>query len=211
MKIAILTPHYGDTKAGFTLSLAALLIHAGRFGVRMAGEAVRPEITFYMHTSPRIDINREKLAEQALDHGSDFLLWLDADHTFPPETLAQLLVHMEKAQVVGCNYARRASPTTPVAHMRRGEAWCPIHTTQMKADARNVEQVDFMGLGVCLMAAGVFGAIERPWFAPHPIGEDGYFFEKLGKAGILAFVDHNLSWRVGHIGERVFTHADASA
>ena len=43
----------------------------------------------------------------------DWILWLDADHTFPNETLLRLLGHGK--DVVACNYARRAGATEPVA------------------------------------------------------------------------------------------------
>ena len=210
MKIAICVPHYGDVKAQFALSLAGVLIHAGRHGISLSGEVVRPELTVFMHTGARIEVNREKLAEKALEADSDYLLWLDADQTFPSETLAQLMLHMAKVRVVGCNIVRRMGPPTPTAIVRAADGTLTsVYTTAEAAEARQVEQVHFMGFGVCLMAADVLRSIDQPWFAAHEAGEDAYFFEKLYRAKIPAFVDHNLSWRVGHIGERVLTHADA--
>ena len=50
--------------------------------------------------------------------------------------------------------------------------------------------------------------MERPWFEAWPGGEDNYFYAKLSRLKIPAFVDHALSWETGHIGEHVFTNAD---
>jgi hypothetical protein len=41
------------------------------------------------------------------------------------------------------------------------------------------------------------------------MGEDASFFQELREAGVKVYVDHGLSWQIGHIGERVFTNADA--
>jgi hypothetical protein len=43
------------------------------------------------------------------------------------------------------------------------------------------------------------------------MGEDVSFFRELTDAGVKVYVDHGLSWEVGHIAERVITNADAEA
>ena len=43
------------------------------------------------------------------------------------------------------------------------------------------------------------------------MGEDVSFFRELTEAGVKVYVDHALSWEVGHIPERVLTNADAEA
>ena len=43
------------------------------------------------------------------------------------------------------------------------------------------------------------------------MGEDVSFFRELTEAGVKVYVDHALSWEVGHIAERVITNADAVA
>ena len=43
------------------------------------------------------------------------------------------------------------------------------------------------------------------------IGEDVFFFRKLAECGIRPFVDHRLSWEVGHLFEIVLTNGHALA
>ena len=43
------------------------------------------------------------------------------------------------------------------------------------------------------------------------MGEDVSFFRELTEAGVKVYVDHGLSWDVGHIAERVITNAQAVA
>lgn len=210
MKIAVCSPAYGDTKLQFTYCVANLLIHAGREGVRADGrDKVQPELAMLMASSSNVAYNRQTLAEVAVNGGASYLLWLDTDQTFPPDTLQRLFHHMGRARVVGCNYARRADPAGPTALRIEGGRPRFIWTDDAKVRDQPLEQVDSMGLGVCLMNSDVFRAIEKPWFAPDINGEDGYFFLKLRAAGIPVYVDHQLSAGIGHIGERVYTNADA--
>ena len=207
MKIAICVPVHGDTKARFTLSLAGLLIHAGKHGI----DGERPDLAMIMTSSSSVAENRENAALQALDAAADYILWLDCDQTFPPDTLVRLFKHMGKVDVVACNYPRRSSPTGPTALIFDNGASRPVYTTAESAEGRIAEQVDAAGLGVCLMPTKLLRMVERPWFVGNREGEDTYFFRKLAAVGIRPFIDHNLSWEIGHIGERVFTNADADA
>jgi hypothetical protein len=86
-----------------------------------------------------------------------------------------------------------------------------------------------MGFGVCLMNMQIFGQLQAhaeeagdgnmlPLFKFEPtadkvgmIGEDVFFFRKLKDAGIPVFIDHGLSWDVGHIFEVILTNAHACA
>ena len=197
MKIAICTPVYGDTRAQFTDSLAQLLIHSGR----------RHDLSYLTFMSSDLAGNRERLAEAALAQGADWLLWIDSDQTFPPDALERLLASGH--EVVGCNYARRAFPSGPTARQFRGGAWQPLFTDAANAAKGLTEPVHLLGLGLCLVRADVMRRIERPWFRLlPPQGEDAYFFEKLHRAGVPVFVDHGLSWAIGHVGQHIFTNAD---
>lgn len=202
MKVAVCIPCYGDTRALFTDALAQMLIHAGKYA-----EGV--DLSVLMLISSDLAGNREKLAEVALEQGADWLLWLDSDQTFPPDTLARLLA-ADKA-LIGCNISLRSRPAAPTAKVFRGGAWTPVWTDETKAKAGEIERVDLMGLGVCLVHADVMRQLERPWFVFQKPGEDAHFFAKANRAGIGVYVDHALSWEVGHVGQHVYTNADAIA
>ena len=217
MRLAICTPIHGDPKAAFTESLAGLLIHSAK---------VRPdlELNCFFLKSSMLAESRNRLFGQAREWGARYLLWVDADQSFPADALVTLLDR--KREVVGCNYPRRSIPTGPSAASLDGE---PLYTTAEKAQAGAVEEALTLGLGFCLMDMAIVPKLERlavergkktlwPLFfmemRPDEAGfdsEDTYFFRKLRAAGVPAYVDHGLSWRVGHVHEIILTHEDAVA
>lgn len=202
MKVAICTPVYGDTRAPFTDCLAQLLIHNGR-------TAPDVELSYYTMASSDLAANRERIAAAALDDGADWLLWLDSDQTFPRESLQRLLA--AGREVVGCNYPFRSHPAGPTARFFSGGRWLPVWTEEEKARQGEIEQVASMGLGVCLVSAAVMRKIERPWFRYEAAGEDAYFFAKLSAAAIPVYVDHGLSWEIGHAGQKIYAATDMLA
>ena len=83
-----------------------------------------------------------------------------------------------------------------------------------------------MGFGVCLINMRVFDMLQieadktdgnfLPLFkfeeTPNKIGmvgEDVFFFRKVKAAGGKCFIDHRLSWEVGHLHEQILTNAHA--
>jgi len=174
---------------------------------------VQAQIAVLTRSSSILPLSRAALVKDAQGWGADYILWLDADHTFPPHTLASLLFH--KKPVVGVNYPRR-EPTeqghAPTAFLTPEIGVC---TTKEMAQAGRLQQVASMGLGICLMKTEVFDAVPKPYFLIEAggdgeiaVGEDAYFFSKLKSAGIPAFVDHRLSWAVGHVTQTVLTNSD---
>src|SRR5688572_29556584 len=106
MKIAVCVPAYGDVKARFVLSLIALITRSIKARVIVGGETDQLDISTHMAVRcPRIEIARETLAQAALDAGSDYILWLDADQTFPDDALLRLIKH--NLPFVGCNIRKR--------------------------------------------------------------------------------------------------------
>lgn len=227
MRIAICIPRHGDTKGEFTISLARMIAFTGNASVHLPA-AERPQIEIFSIASTDLPANRARLLRQAIEWQAHYLLWLDDDHVFPPDTLLALLRH--RLPVVGCNQPRRSYPTGPVA-MKINDAGEPEHvwTTRELAEAGAVEQVSHVGLALCLMDMSILPQLKahveksmawgewRP-FDRRPIpgtaelmGEDVSFMHALGEAGILVHVDHGLSWRVGHIHEQVLTNADTIA
>jgi hypothetical protein len=197
MKIVICTPVYEHPKLLYTTSLAGLLLT----------EAPRREINYNVRQGDAHHLARNKLTRQALDAGADYLLWIDADQSFPPYTLDRLLSHGQP--IVGCNIARRGEPSYPTARMANGGF---LYTPPDVAPEAPPQEVDRIGLGLCLVAREVFEAIPEPWFHfDGEFGEDYYFCAKAREAGYRILVDHPLSWQVGHVGERTYTNADALA
>jgi hypothetical protein len=198
MKVAVCIPCHGDPKLAFMVSLGQLLLHT-----------VKAQIGLIAGSSATLPGIRQSLVKAAITGGADYILWLDADHTFPPDALARLLSH--DLDVVGANYAKRLMPEQPTASLGPG-LW--FATTRELAEKGALTEVDAMGLGLCLMKTSVFSKIEKPYFLNEPsedgenfVGEDYYLFRKLGAAGVKIFVDHQLSWSVGHISQTILTNA----
>lgn len=233
IRLAVCIPCYGDTKAKFTLSLSLALIHFLNCKIVDAeGNDVPREVDIFMVSCSMLTESRHRLVGEALTWGATHLLWLDADHVFPPDTIPRLLSH--NLDVVGANYARRASPTAPTAcridkNDDDEDVKNLVYTTREKAEAGEVEEVAHLGFGVCLMDMRVLDLLQThadehgdgnfmPLFEMQSnpgkagmIGEDVFFFRKVREAGGRVFCDHALSWEVGHIGEHILTNAHANA
>jgi hypothetical protein len=225
MKVAICIPRHGDTKGEFTISLARLVAHS-LTAPAPGGE--RLEIEIFSLASSDLPHNRTELLKRAILWQARYLLWLDDDHVFPPDALLRLLAH--KLPVVGCNQPRRSLPTGPVAVRldAKGEME-HVYTTEALAKAGAVEEVVHVGLALCLIDMNVLHIVKAKvekgvgWAHWEPfdrkllpgttarMGEDVSFFRELSEAGVELFVDHGLSWEVGHIAERVIMNADAVA
>ena len=227
MKLAICIPCYGDPKAKFMQSLATMLIHTMGADLRdEKGDKIKLQIEVFIVSSSMLTEGRHKLVAEALVWEADYMLWLDADHVFPHDTFCRLWAH--NLPVVGCNYSRRCTPTAPTAAYYDGEGPAKqLYTTQELAEQNVVEPCAHLGFGVCLINMTVFDVLQAhadkngdgnflPLFKFEPtedkigmIGEDVYFFRKLKDAGVTPFVDHGLSWEVGHISEVILTNQHA--
>jgi hypothetical protein len=189
------------------------------------GNPVKIEVNVHMVACSMLTQSRHKLVAEAMFEEADYLLWLDADHTFPPDAFARLW--SRTVPVVGCNYARRCIPTAPTTSgFDDAGKKVLVYTTSEKAEANELEEVAHLGFGVCLIDMRIFDRLQvkaeeegKDSFLPlfhfevngsTVIGEDVYFFEKIRSAGFKVYVDHGLSWEVGHIHEMVMTNAHAS-
>jgi hypothetical protein len=232
IRLAIAIPVYGMTCAKFTLSLAKAIDHFHRATiVDHEGNDLEREIDIQMVSCSMLTESRHRLAGEALAWGATHMLWLDADHVFPADTIVRLLSH--NVDVVGANYPRRVTPTAPtacklVADAKDNDTKNLIYTTAEKAHAGELEEAAHVGFGVCMMNMRVFDLLQikadetdgnfMPLFEMKAsegkhgmIGEDVFFFKKVREAGGKIFVDHALSWEVGHITEQILTNAHACA
>lgn len=229
VKIAICIPVYGDTKGKFTQSLVNAVIFALGATIEDAqGKPIDLEIEVFMVSCSMLTESRHRLVAEAVAWDADYMLCLDADHTFPADTIIRLLSH--GLPVVGCNYPRRFTPTAPTAAIHDGHAdgrASVLYTTREKAEGGLVEPCAHLGFGVLLIDMRIFDALQHhaeahgdgnflPLFKFEPtpdkvgmIGEDVFFFRKLAEAGIHPFCDHGLSWEVGHLYEVILTNQAA--
>jgi hypothetical protein len=192
VKVLIATPLYAHPTRQFTESLFALSYYTARTS--------DIELCFANATGTILPQNREALVAAARQQRADHILFIDGDQSFPQDTLIRLLAH--RLDVVGCNIRLRSGGTSAVKDGKQ------LVSTRAKA----LEQVDLLGLGVCLIAMSVFDRLRAPYFryalmdrgaGVELVGEDYGFFNTLLSAGIPAYVDHALSMEVGHVSETV--------
>lgn len=203
MKVALCIPCHGDTKADFTFCLARMIAAS-----ITAGQGVEIE-TLIARSSILVE-SRTRLFEWSRDWGADYILWLDSDHTFSPQSLLKLLAR--RLPVVGANYRRRHIQNYPTAIKRDADGtWRLVETTAAKAAADQIEEVDRLGFGFLLMEmeaiSKALGEKINPLFETQSlpdgtfIGEDALFCDRLRAAGLKIHVDHSVSIWVGHIYE----------
>jgi hypothetical protein len=229
LKIAICVPCYGNPEALFTQSLVNMVSYFYRARLQAPdGTEYEKEIETFIVSSSMLTEVRHKLVAEALKWGADYMMCLDADHTFPEDTLDRLLEH--NAMVVGANYVRRSLPTAPTAAMvdKQGDGIeYLLYTTAEKAAAGILEPAAHVGMGCVLINMKLFDVLQldaeqrgeksfMPLFKFEPAsdgrgmrGEDVYFFEKVRRAGVPVFVDHAVSWNVGHVHQIIMTHQHA--
>ena len=224
LKIALCIPAHRQVEAKFTQCLAGLIAHSLGATVVIDDEPAKIQFETFIVSSSLLPESRNRLVVEAIHWEADYMLWMDADHVFPCEALLMLLSRSKL--VVGCNYARRFSPTSPTAS-KHGEddQMDLVWTTKEKAEAKEIEEVAHLGLGLCLVDMRVYALLEHkateegkehfwPLFeiSAKPdgigcIGEDVKYFKMLRDAGVKIFLDHELSWDVGHLSEQILTNA----
>lgn len=142
-----------------------------------------------------ISENRNYITFQALNNGSDYLLFVDDDMVFPNNTLSALIATGKR--IVGTLSYSRMLPLTPTI-----EPLTEIKDTLFEAKA--------VGCGVMLVDTKVFKELAQPWFAMETFdsgkikrGEDSYFCDRAREKGISVWCEPTIV--VGHIGDFIFS------
>lgn len=153
--------------------------------------------------------NRHDAVQQARHFAATHMLFLDTDHTFPPDLPHRLAAHGKR--IVAANCVTKTLPATPTARKKAESPAGEVVYTDM--DSGGLEEVWRIGTGVMLIKLDVFDTIGNGvWetkYLPEADtyqGEDWAFCEACEKANIPLYIDHNVSRWVGHEGHLVFTH-----
>lgn len=174
-------------KSQFVVSLMRMFKATGYF---------RPDIdlNFFTMDTSILPYSRTEIARGALEWGAEYLLWIDADQTFPHDTLIRLLSCGK--DVVAAIIPRRNPPHIPNASI----------AGELVSIGTGLQEVGRVGLGVCLVRKAVFARLELPYFriglnGSGFVGEDAVFCDAAKAAGFRIWVDHDLSRQVGHLTE----------
>lgn len=186
-KVAICTPYYRSVEGGTYMSGFNLAAHSARyFSMMLIGTS-----------GCYIEDNRNGSVEYALATGIDFdwLLWIDADMIFPPDTLTRLVAHDK--DIVGCNYRTRTPPYRHVAHYLDG--------TDLHLLEPGLHEMSHLPTGMLLTRFDIYRKMEYPWFKPgmrNETRDDVYFCQKARELGYRIWCDHDLTAQIQHSGDQ---------
>lgn len=136
----------------------------------------------------------------------DYLLFIDADQTFPPDAMAKLIRWGKP--MVGTIIVQRKFPNMPcAAYGNPEEGYCKL----LRWPAGALLDVDYVGMGFTLIAREVFEKLPdgNPFQRIHSpftnslCSEDVSFCVRVKKAGFPILVDSSIP--VGHIGRFEYT------
>lgn len=193
MKIMIAVPCMDQVPARFAQSLATL---------QKVGECV---IGFQVGSL--VYVARENLAGGAIEMGADYVLWLDSDMVFNPDTLVRLLADKDKGDIVSGLYYRRVSPFTPVLFKdlsikETGASW-----TEFEELPEEIFECGGIGFGCVLTPTSVLADVLAKYgtmFTPlQGMGEDLSFCWRARELGYKIVCDPEIA--LGHVGTYVIT------
>lgn len=197
IKLSIVVPTRDMVHSGFAFALSQLIKTTENAGIE----------TYLFFNSNTILLNqREGLVKSSFEVGSDYILWLDSDMTFPSTTALRLLSH--ELDIVGCNYKKRSTPQNPVAYKKLydWDSWLPMDIDE------GLVEVEGVGMGCLLMKTDIFNKLNKPYFEfmynekdDNWMGEDFQLLRKLRDVGYKVMIDTTLTHEIGHLGMYEFT------
>lgn len=157
--------------------------------------------------------NRNYIAVQALNNKSEYLLSIDDDMTFPPDTLDKLLANQK--EICGTAYHSRGNANRMkciggiMSIAEISEKKYINLETNTDPKYKDTFECYATGTGIILIKCEIFYKIPRPWFEFewHPTGqckegEDWVFCLKAKKQGYKIWADPKI--KVGHLGQIIY-------
>lgn len=191
MKILIAVPCMDSVPAQFAQSLATL---------NRVGECV---VAFQI--SSLIYHARDNLAKKAIELECDYVLWLDSDMVFSPDTLEKLIADSDKGDIITGLYFRRVSPFSPVLFDKFEITKQAAEWTDFRKIPKGLFQVGACGFGCVLTPTSVFLDVMNKFghmFAPiGEVGEDLSFCWRARQCGYTILCDPDIA--LGHVGHHV--------
>ena len=195
MKILIAIPALDTVPVPFMTSLMAL---------------ERPEGTqVSMVLNSLTYLARGQLAMRAIEGGYDYILWLDSDMVFAPDTLLRLLDDVKDGkEFVSGIYFSRHLPTAPIIckelNVEQSErGWDSSQEVYVDYPKDSVFEIAGSGFGVCITSVELVKKITAAYrmspFTPIPtLGEDYSFCYRAKECGATLYCDSRI--KCGHVG-----------
>ena len=165
---------------------------------------IQAEITLVEREGALGPDNRNHLAQMALDGGYTHLFLVDADMSFPGDTLDRLLARNK--DLIGAAYNYRQFPRATVVKMRRADGTIYSPSFPLPAEPFTCLSI---GSGCKLVTTSALAHMPRPWFGLDfdkdgmlSVSDDVWFCQQAARVGIETFCDPTI--RAGHIGSFEF-------
>lgn len=159
---------------------------------------------------------RNELCKKALENGADWIIFLDSDMTFPYDIFERMIAHDE--DVIAANCCKRRRPVSMTARKEDPDDPSQLVPIWPDREVKGLEECAVVGTAVMCIRSSALLKVEWPYFQQpwmhdqqRNVGEDLYFCGMLKRAGIPIYIDHDLSWEIGHVGKYVWEAKDALA
>lgn len=100
--------------------------------------------------------SRNDLVDMALQQNPDFIMFIDTDMVFPPDTMCRLLTHDK--DVVGATYNKRVPPYETLGRLKGAKP------SELELSEGGLREAELLPAGLLLIRASVFKRVSWPWF-----------------------------------------------
>lgn len=181
---------------------------AAPFAQNLAAMEKKGEVFVSFLIGSLIYESRNTLAKQAIATKADYIMWLDSDMTFAPDTMTRLQQHMEEGKdIVTGLYFRRRPPFTPVLFktLERIDEDSAKHENYDDYPDNGLFEIGGCGFG-CVMTRtsvleDVFLNYHKCFDPVCSIGEDLAFCLRARELGCKIYCDSTI--KCGHVGQLV--------
>lgn len=185
----------------FKLMMFNLGLYIGAYGGKIGITECTPHMP---DTISHLPYGRQEVIKRAREEGYDLVFNIDDDMLCPIDIIQSLLSY--DVGVIGVNYVKKNPQLEFTA----------IGLDNKRIDSRGkigIEQVACVGFGIILIRMNAIKDVPSPLFwnvmkDGDPIingGEDAAFCKKLMDHKIPIYIDHDLTNKIGHIGEMIYS------
>lgn len=145
------------------------------------------------HIGSLVYDSRNKLAERAINSDCDYILWLDSDMTFMPDTLDIMVKELEdnNYEMLAGMYYRRRPPFTPTLFKELRIMPTGTVTREFDEIPEEIFEVAGCGFGCVLMKRNVLWNV---------LCNHGYMFSPIDNVG----EDLSFCWRARMCGHKIY-------
>lgn len=173
--------------------------------INMAQRDLAPNLLFQV--GGYVDVNRNKIVEEALKSKATHLMFIDSDMIFPEDGIFRLLE--QNKDIIGANYNVRLDPTSavlsgPTTKMLVGGIPMSMISKDFPTELFKCYAV---ATGFMMIKMSVFKKLKEPYFEAYQKDgkhhtEDVDFCRKANEAGFEVYCDPTI--KMGHIGSYTY-------